>query len=67
MRITSVASDGKLNLSLHEKAYLQMDRDAKLVMDTIESYDGALPFNDKAKPAVIERELGLSKTHLNEP
>ena len=61
MRITSVASDGKLNLSLHEKAYLQMDRDAKLVMDTIESYDGALPFNDKAKPAVIERELGLSK------
>ena len=61
MRITSVASDGKLNLSLHEKAYLQMDRDAKLVMDTIESYDGALPFNDKAKPVVIERELGLSK------
>lgn len=61
MRITSISSDGKLNLSLHEKAYLQMDRDAKLVMDTIESYDGALPFNDKAKPAVIERELGLSK------
>lgn len=61
MRITSVASDGKLNLSLHEKAYLQLDRDAKLVMDTIESYDGALPFNDKAKPVVIERELGLSK------
>ena len=61
MRITSVASDGKLNLSLHEKAYLQMDRDAKLVMDTIESYDGALPFNYKAKPALIERELGLSK------
>ena len=36
MRITSISSDGKLNLSLHEKAYLQMDRDAKLVMDTIE-------------------------------
>lgn len=61
MRITSISSDGKLNLSLHEKAYLQMDRDAKLVMDTIESYDGVLPFNDEAKPAVIERELGLSK------
>lgn len=61
LRIASVSSDGKLNLSLHDKAYLQMDRDAKLVMDTIESYDGVLPFNDKAKPAVIERELGLSK------
>lgn len=61
LRIASVSPDGKLNLSLHDKAYLQMDRDAKLVMDTIESYDGVLPFNDKAKPAVIERELGLSK------
>ena len=36
-------------------------RDAKLIMDTIESYDGRLPFNDKARPATIERELGLSK------
>lgn len=61
LRITKIAPDGKIELSPHEKAYLQMDRDAKLVMDTIESYDGRLPFNDKAKPAVIERELGLSK------
>lgn len=61
LRITGIAPDGRLSLSPHEKAYLQMDRDAKLVMDTIESYDGCLPFNDKAKPAVIERELGLSK------
>ena len=51
----------KLSLSPHEKAYLQIDRDAKLIMDTIESYDGRLPFNDKARPATIARELGLSK------
>lgn len=61
LRITSVDSDGKLSLSPHEKAYVQMDRDAKLVMDTIDSYDGCLPFTDKASPAVIERELGISK------
>lgn len=61
LRITSISSDGKLSLSPHEKAYLQMDRDAKLVMDTIDSYDGCLPFNDKVKPEIIDRELGLSK------
>lgn len=61
LRITSIAPDGKLSLSPHEKAYLQMDRDAKLVMDTIESYDGCLPFTDKAAPSVIEQELGISK------
>lgn len=38
-----------------------MDCDAKLVMDTIESYDGCLPFNDKVKPEIIDRELGISK------
>ena len=61
LRVTKVNEDGKLSLSPHEKAYLQIDRDAKLIMDTIESYDGRLPFNDKARPATIERELGLSK------
>lgn len=60
-RVVKVQKDGKLDLSLSEKAYIQMDTDAALVMDTIESYDGVLPFNDKAKPEVIERELGLSK------
>ena len=61
LRVTKVNEDGKLSLSPHEKAYLQIDRDAKLIMETIQSYDGRLPFNDKARPATIERELGLSK------
>jgi len=60
-RVTRVREDGKLDLSLREKAYIQMDADCDLVMRTIESYDGVLPFTDKASPAVIERELGLSK------
>jgi predicted RNA-binding protein (virulence factor B family) len=60
-RVIRVRNDGKMDLSLREKAYLQMDADCELVMKTIESYDGVLPFTDKASPAVIERELGLSK------
>lgn len=60
-RVSKIREDGKMDLSLSEKAYLQMDADAELVLDTIASYDGVLPFTDKAKPEVIERELGLSK------
>lgn len=60
-RVTSVKGDGKLDLSLREKGYLQMDADAEAVMKVIEEFDGVLPFNDKASPEVIKREFSLSK------
>ena len=56
-RVTGVHEDGKLNLSLREKAYLQMDSDAEAVLAVIDEFDGVLPFTDKASPEVIEREL----------
>lgn len=60
-RVTSVKEDGKLNLSIREKAYLQMDEDAEYVLRVLDEYDGVLPFNDKVSPEIIERELHLSK------
>ncbi len=60
-RVTAVKEDGKLDLSIRDKAYLQMDEDAEFVMGVIEEFDGVLPFNDKAKPETIQREFGLSK------
>lgn len=60
-RVTGVKPDGKLDLSLREKGYLQMDTDAEMVMKVIEEFDGVLPFNDKASPEVIRREFSLSK------
>ena len=60
-RVTRVLEDGKLDISIRKKAYLQMDEDAEIVMDVIESYDGVLPFNDKVSPEIIKRETGLSK------
>ena len=56
-----VKPDGKLDLTLREKAYLQMDADAEKVLAVIEEFAGALPFTDKASPEVIKRETGLSK------
>lgn len=63
-RVTAVKEDGKLDLSIREKAYLQIEADAEKVMRVIDSFDGALPFNDKASPEVIKRELQMSKNEF---
>ena len=61
LRVTEVKEDGKLNASDRQKAYLQIDEDAKNVLQVIEEFAGVLPFDDKAAPEVIRREFGLSK------
>ena len=63
-RVTGVKEDGKLDLSIREKAYLQIGTDAEKVMAAIESFDGVLPFNDKASPEVIRREMQMSKNEF---
>ena len=60
-KVVSVKPDGKLDLTLREKAYIQMDADAEKLLEIIESYAGVLPFSEKASPEVIKRETGLSK------
>ncbi len=63
-RVTAVKEDGKLNLSIREKAYLQIEKDAGRVLEIIESFDGVLPFTDKASPEVIRRETQMSKNEF---
>ncbi|HOO27622.1 MAG TPA: S1 RNA-binding domain-containing protein, partial [Lachnospiraceae bacterium] len=63
-RVTEKKEDGKLTLSIREKAYIQMDQDAGRVMQVIEAFDGVLPFNDKASPEVIKREFNMSKNEF---
>ena len=63
-RITEVKEDGKLNLSIREKAYLQIEKDAKKVLEIIDSFDGVLPFTDKASPERIKEETGMSKNEF---
>ena len=60
-RITKVREDGKLNLSMQQKAYKQLEEDAKSLLELFEQYDGVLPFTDKASPELIKREVGLTK------
>lgn len=60
-KVTNVKPDGKLDVTLRDKAYIQMENDAEKVMQIIEEFAGVLPFSDKASPEVIKRETGLSK------
>lgn len=60
-RVVEVLEDGRLTLSVREKAYLQMDKDGEKLLALLDSYDGVLPFTEKADPEVIRRETGMSK------
>ena len=63
-RVTSVKADGKLDLRIREKAYLQIEKDAEKILAIIDSFDGVLPFTDKANPEVIKRETQMSKNEF---
>lgn len=60
-RVVKVREDGKLDLSPREKAYMQMDTDAELVLQVMEEFGGVLPFTDKADPELIKKEFKMSK------
>lgn len=64
-RVLSVREDGKLNLSLREKAYLQMDVDSAKILEKLKENDGFLPYHDKSAPEDIRSEFGMSKMNSN--
>ncbi|MCR5655979.1 MAG: S1 RNA-binding domain-containing protein [Butyrivibrio sp.] len=63
-RITEVKEDGKLTLSLREKAYLQIETDADKILSKMEETGGKLPFTDKANPELIRNEMQMSKNEF---
>lgn len=63
-RVTEVLDDGKLCLSLREKAYIQMGKDAEIVMKMLEEGGGSIPFNDKADAELIRSKTGMSKNEF---
>ena len=60
-RVTEVKEDGKLDLSVRKKAYLQMEPDSQMILERLKEYKGILPFDDRADPEVIKTEFGISK------
>jgi predicted RNA-binding protein (virulence factor B family) len=60
-RVIQVKSDGKLDLSIREKAHIQMDTDSELIYNKLQEASGFLPFHDKTDSEVIKAEFNLSK------
>lgn len=63
-RVTEVLKDGKLSLSLREKAYIQMNDDAQKLLKLLEEQDGELPVGDKSSPEKIKELTGMSKNEF---
>lgn len=60
-RVIHVKEDGKLDLSLREKAYVQMDADAEMIFKKLQEAGGFLPYHDKTDSEVIKDQFNLSK------
>ena len=60
-RVLEVKEDGKLDLSLRQKAYVQMDADSALILDKLKQSGGSLPYHDKSSAEEIKEEFNLSK------
>lgn len=63
-RVTEVLKDGKLSLSLREKAYIQMNEDAQRLLKLLEEQGDGLPIGDKSDPGEINKLTGMSKNEF---
>lgn len=63
-RISAVKDNGKLDLSVKEKAFIQMDVDAAKLMEYMKQHNGRIPFTDKAAPEIIRAEFAMSKNEF---
>ena len=61
VRIKMVKPDGKLDLSLRNEAYFEIEGDSQKIMERLELGGGTLLFNDNSAPEHIKSELGMSK------
>lgn len=61
VRVVGIRDDGRLQLSLEKKAYVQMEEDAEMVYAAIKAMGGVLPYGEKAPAEQIEEDFGLSK------
>ena len=60
-RVANVLPDGKLTLSLRDKAYAQMDGDSALILSALRSAGGFLPYHDKSNAEAIKARFSLGK------
>ena len=63
-RISRIHEDGKMDLDLRRKAYLQMGEDSETLMTILRENNGFLPIHDKSSPEEIRQRTGMSKNEF---
>lgn len=63
-RVAEVLEDGKLTLSLREKAHIQIGKDTERILEMLDQAGGRLPLHDKADPELIREKTGMSKNEF---
>lgn len=61
-RVKEVKSDGKIELSLRKRAYLEIDNDSDLILDYLYDNDGVIYLSDKSSPEKINKIFKMSKS-----
>lgn len=61
LRVKNIRPDGKLELSMRKPAHLQIEEDARKIMEVLEENKGKLSLHDKSSPEEINSTLGMSK------
>lgn len=62
VRVSRVLEDGKLDLSLRHRSYIQMSLDADAILEKIREEGGSLDLNDRSSPEEIRERLNMSKS-----
>ncbi|MFQ9514337.1 MAG: S1 RNA-binding domain-containing protein [Eubacterium sp.] len=63
-RVKNVRPDGKLELSLRNKFYLQMDEDAEKIYRFMKDNGGELGYTEKVPPEKIRQDFQMSKSEF---
>jgi predicted RNA-binding protein (virulence factor B family) len=61
VRIKKVRQDGKLELSIRDEAYNEIEKDAQNILERLKRNGGTLHLNDSSSPEQIKAELNISK------
>lgn len=61
-RVKNVKEDGKIELSLRKRAYLEIDSDSDKILDYLYQNNGICKLSDKSSPDKIYRIFKMSKS-----
>ena len=63
-RVAKVMDDGRLQLAVRDKGYIQRNEDADKILNLIKASGGKLDFYDKSDPELIRERTGMSKNEF---